>query len=297
MKSLRLPLRCAIVLAFVLVSHTGFAQESLPSDSGNATHTLFTRKNIITYGIVAHSIFTTYIEYKWWWKGDYHPFTFQVEGFLNDYSVGVDKFGHMYTSHFYFHTLYNLLTWGGYDESTTLWVSSLIPAFYAFSIELGDGFSSFHFSPDDLTFNLAGVGYGILQTKYPFFNNFKIKWSYFPSASHLNSFQHPFSADYDRHIYWLTFNVHNLLPASAAQYWPRFLNLAVGYGGNNISSYAVGPKLRKLAIGLDYNLTTIPLEGETWDVVKNIIDLFHLPAPGIRLVESKPPDYELLLSH
>ena len=281
----------------ILMAQRATGQESLPPDSGDTGQSFFNRKNMITFGIAAHTVFTTYIEYQWWWKGDYHPFTFQVEGFLSDYSVGVDKFGHLYTSHFYFHTLYNLMKWGGYDESTTLWVSAVIPAAYAFSIEVGDGFSSYHFSPDDLIFNFSGIGFGILQEQYPFLKNFKIKWSYFPTASNVNSFQHPFSADYDAHIYWMSFNVHNLLPESAARYWPKLLNVAVGYGGNNISTGAVGPLLRKLAIGLDYNLTSIPLDGDTWDLVKNTLDLFHLPAPGARFVESKPPEYKLFLLH
>ncbi len=279
----------------VIAVESAAAQDVVPSDSVSRTPSLFTRRNLITYGIVAHSIFTTYVEYKWWWKGDYHPFTFEVEGFVNDYSVGVDKLGHMYTSHFYFHTLHDLLRWGGYEESTSLWVSAIIPFVYAFSIELGDGFSSFHFSPDDLAFNTMGIVYGVLQEEYPLLKNFKYKWSYFPSASHLNSFVHPFSADYDSHIYWITFNVHNLLPERISHYWPRFLNLAVGYGGQNISIGDEGPKLRKFAIGFDYDLTSIPLDGDTWDLIKNLVDNFHFPAPGVRIIQNEPAKFKPLL--
>jgi len=288
-----------IALTSIFLSQSAVAQREEGNAADDSTHAFFSRKNVITYGIVAHSIFTTYVEYKWWWEGNYHPFQFQYEGFLKDYALGVDKIGHTYTSHFYFHTLHNLMKWGGYDESTDLWVSSIIPAVYALSIEIGDGFSSFNFSPDDLGFNLLGVGYGLLQVKVPFFNNFKIKWSYFPSASRLNSFKHPFSDDYDDHIYWLAINVHDLLPEQAATYWPRFLNIALGYGGKNISVDLLnsGPMLRKFAIALDYNIPTIPLDGDTWEAVKNIVDLFHFPAPGVRFVETEPAEFKPVLLH
>jgi hypothetical protein len=282
-------------LLLLVVSQSSFGQGIVPAVSGDTTTSFFNRRNVITYGIVAHTVFTTYVEYQWWWKGDYHPFHYRAEGFLNDYSLGVDKMGHFYTSHFYFTTLYNLMKWGGYDESTNLWASTLIPALYALSIEIGDGYSTYQFAPDDLTANLLGVGYGLLQVKYPFFKNFKVKWSYFPGAAYRNSFKHPFSDDYDDHIYWLSMNVQNLLPESMGKYWPRFLNVAVGYGGKNISTGAVGPSFRKVAIALDYNLTTIPLEGETWDVVKNIVDLFHFPSPGVRIIEGQPAEFKPLL--
>jgi hypothetical protein len=290
----------AIALTYIFLSQSAVAQSGEEGAANDTTHSFFSRKNVITYGIVAHSIFTTYVEYRWWWKGDYHPFHYQVEGFFNDYSLGVDKVGHFYTSHFYFHTLHNLMKWGGYDESTSLLVSSLIPAVYALSIEIGDGYSSFMFSPDDLAFNLLGIGYGMLQSKLTFLNNFKVKWSYYPGATYLNSFKHPFSSDYDDHIYWLCMNVHNLLPESMGYYWPKFLNLAVGYGGTNISNDAVlagRVPLRKFAIALDYNITTIPLDGDTWEVVKNIVDLFHFPAPGVRIIQNEPAEFKPLLLH
>lgn len=291
--------RGRVILAFVPLFALQFssAQVETTSASKDTTHSIFNRKNLITYGIVAHSVFTTYVEYRWWWEGNYHPFRFQVEGFLNDYSLGVDKVGHLYTSHFYFHVLHNLMKWGGHDESTNLWVSTLVPALYALSIEIGDGYSTYQFAPDDLAFNLLGVAYGFLQAKHPFFNNFKIKWSYFPAANRLNTFQHPFSDDYNDHIYWLSINVHNLLPEEAQSYWPKFLNVAVGYGGQNISKGSVGPQLRKFAVAFDYNLTVLPLEGDTWEVIKNIVDLFHFPAPGVRFVEGEPAEGRALILH
>lgn len=80
--------------------------------------------------------------------------------------MGVDKVGHIYTSYLYFNPLYNVMKWGGYDESTTMWVSVIVPALYAISLEIGDGFSHYEFAPDDLLANSLGLGYAVLNTQY-----------------------------------------------------------------------------------------------------------------------------------
>ena len=256
---------------------------------------LFSRKATLTYGIAIHSALAIILEYKWWWHNDYHPFEIEDEGFLDDYSLGVDKFGHFYTSYFYFNALQNLMRWGGYDETTKLWVSVSIPALYAISLEIGDGFSHYEFAPDDLLANALGLGYGILQRKYRYLDNFIFKWSYIPTGEYRGRFNYPITNDYDGHIYWLSFKMHNLLPEPVKQYWPKFLNLAVGYGAVNASVGSTMPMKSKYAISLDYNLTELPLEGETWETVKNIFDLLHFPAPGVRNVQGERPQFKPLL--
>ncbi len=282
------------LIVCALLCYEGSAQPVVEVQEPDTTQSLLSRKTLITTAIVAHTAFTFVLEYQWWWQDNYHKFGFVREGFWHDYSLGVDKLGHFFTHYVYFHALYNILGWGGYDESTVLWASTMIPALYGLSLEIGDGYSSYLFSPEDLTADFLGIGYGFLQVKYPFLNNFKVKWSYYPAA-HNNTFDHPFSEDYDGHIYWISFNVHNLLPESARGYWPKLLNIAVGYGGKNIWTGATGPAFRKLAISLDYNLMTIPLDGDTWDRIKYVVDLFHLPAPGVRIIQNEPAEFKPLL--
>ncbi len=57
---------------------------------------------------------------------------------------------------------------------------------------------------------MIGLGYGMLQTEVPFLQNFNLKWSYVPA----DGYRLPprFTDHYDAHTYWLTINVHNLLP-------------------------------------------------------------------------------------
>lgn len=274
-------------------------------DSTSTLPWYFQRKSLITAGIAAHTLFTTYLEYKWWWEGNYHPFRFENDGFWHNYSLGVDKIGHFYTSYAYSTILYELFTWGGYSESTAKWWSFGISFFYALSIEIGDGFSTYAFSMTDLSANVLGIGYAFLQHEVPWFNNFKFKWSYYPSGKIPFDGYFRITDDYDGHLYWLSIDVYNLLPEKAKSYWIPYLNLAIGYGGENIYGrppwvggtpiVPQGPRTRKIAISLDYNLSAILPGSDTWRTLGRLIDLYHFPAPGVRKIIGKPTEVKPLL--
>ncbi len=188
------------------------------------------------------------------------------------------------------------MKWGEYSEKKSILIGAAIPTIYAISVELGDGFSSYNFSPDDLASNILGIGYGILQVKKPFFKNFKVKWSYYPTPSNLfQNKKKSITDDYDGHLYWLSCNVHNLLPKKMQPYWPRFLNLAVGYGVKNRMPGVNDPIARKFTFGIDYNISSIPLKGASWKLVKDFLDLFHFPAPGIRKIQGEPAEFKAFI--
>lgn len=290
-------LKSLCILPLILLLHGAYGQEVTDSLSkAPSIEKSFNRKLLVAPAIITNTVGMVYLEYKWWWKGNYHPFTYQYEGFLNNYSFGVDKIGHFYISHLYYHALYNTMKWAGYGDKSSMIVGTAIPAAYALSVELGDGFSSYNFSPDDLASNLIGIGYGVLQTKVPFFKNFEIKWSYYPSSWAL--YKDPkisLTDDYDGHVYWLSCNVHKLLPMRVKNYWPRFLNLAVGYGVKNEVPGVNSPEARKFTFGIDYNFSALPLKGSTWKLTQSILDLFHFPAPGIRKIQGEKATYKVIL--
>ena len=99
--------------------------------------------------------------------------------------------------------------------------------------------------------------------------------------------------------------MHNLLSESAQAYWPKFLNLSIGYGGENIYGrppWAPGPEIvssgtpaRKFVISLDYNLSSLSTTTDTWTALKHIFDLFHYPAPAVRFVQGKSPVFKPFL--
>src|SRR5512140_766910 len=112
-----------------------------------------TRKAISTVafgGVLVGSLVGSYFD---WWNEDSRSFHFTQEGWFQDYSLGIDKCGHAYTSYFYFHTFRNLLLWGGARPSTAFWWASGATAFFAVSVEIGDGLSPIGFSFEDLAAN------------------------------------------------------------------------------------------------------------------------------------------------
>ena len=261
------------------------------------------RKTLLNYSLVTYSLASFYVEYQWWWKGNYKNFQYGNDGFLNNYSLGVDKAGHFYTSYFYFNALYEFMDWGGFDETTKLITSMAIPAFYALSIELNDGFTYFSFSGYDLTANMLGIGYGVLQRQYPYLNNFKFKWSYYPSGIIPLDNKFIIANDYDGHIYWLSVDVNGVLPERLKGYWPKYLNIAAGYGAKNVSHRNAwlglispnGPKKRKFAFSIDYNLGSFEVKDDFLNVVRNIVDYLHFPAPGLKSIEGQGTVFTPLL--
>nr|AOR51173.1 hypothetical protein [uncultured bacterium pAM1] len=264
------------------------------------------KNTAVTYGLVAYSGATVYLQYHWWWEGNYHAFRSENDGFWDNYSLGVDKVGHFYTSYLYFSVAHEFFRWADYDEETSMWLAILFPAFHALSIEIGDGFSTYAYSNVDLVANSLGIGYGILQTKIPFFNNFTFKWSYYPSGIIPFDGRFRITDDYDGHIYWLSADIYQLLPASMQEYYPRWLSIAVGYGGKNISGRpswigtpisSPGRPERKWAVSFDYNLMELPMEGGLWNPVKTLLNRFKFPAPGVRKTQGGTEEFVPVILH
>ncbi len=275
-----------LILVFLLFGMSrALPQDSTYSFNGFKQENGSPTRKLVASGIMASIIGTSVVwSVDAWWQGRSHPFNFHNEGWFNDYSLGVDKVGHAYASYFYFHTFHNVMLWGGFDPSTALWWGAGITELLALFLEVGDGFSTFGFSYEDLLSNTLGVTYGLLQVKVPFLQNFSLKWSYIPAGQRdaLNFTQH-----YDAHTYWLSCNIHGLLPDEWKDYWPRFVQLAAGY------SVDANQTRREGVIGLDFNLEIFPAPNPDILLLQKTINMFHVPAPAIKLTERKEPRYYL----
>jgi hypothetical protein len=240
-------------------------------------------------GLIAQQAASFYLEYNWWWKHNYKPFSMRSDGGFNNYSLGIDKVGHFYVSYMYSNLLYELMKWADFKESNSEWVSIALPFAWALSIEIGDGYSDFAFSPQDLLANSIGIAYAVAQRKVPYLQYFNCKFSYYPSNYHfINQFKGwSLTSDYDGHIYWVTADINGLLPRSAKKFWPKYLNLGLGYGINNFTEIAkgVGQNLnmqREYLFGLDFNLSNIATKNKTTKIILKAIDYIHFPAPGMK---------------
>jgi hypothetical protein len=279
-------LNVPVVSLLMLVSLDARGQDSASVVSIPSSSSPFTTRKIIASGMVGGVLVGSMVSsYFDWWKGAGHRFHFVHEGTAGDYSLGIDKAGHMYTSFAYFNIFRNIMLWGGYDEPVAFWWAAGTTAFFAVSIEIGDGLTPLGFSPEDLAFNLCGLGFGMLRSQIPLLESFTLKWSYVPP----DGYRWPprFTNHYDGHTYWLACDLHSLLPEPVREAWPSFLRFAVGYGVDDNQTR------REFAIGLDFNLGSFDVESRDLRLLRQTLDLYHLPAPAVKFTEHRAPRYYL----
>jgi Predicted periplasmic lipoprotein (DUF2279) len=268
------------------------SQDSVIVTDGYRQTTGWTTRKILAASFVGTIMLTTmYDSYNTWWKDSEKPFSFlghSVENWMSGPHQGIDKPGHFFGAYVMTKTIRNILLWGGNDRATAFWWSAAFGLWNGLQIEIGDGFSPYGFDYQDLVVDFAGVGFEMLRAEVPMLQNFDFKFSYWSKTG----FRSPanFVNDYDAMGIWLTVNLHNLLPSSMRGYWPKFLQLAVGYG------VAEKETRRKFAIGLDFNLEAFDFGNEDLLLTQRVLNIVHLPAPAIRIVEDAHPSYRLFFT-
>lgn len=268
--------------SLLLLQSTALSQSA---DSAAADRSFWSRHNLSKVGAITLVGGTLAYGAGVWWVHDTRSFHYWNAGWWED-SFGVDKVGHMFTSYYMFHALHELLLWGGHEPDKAFWWATGVSAFHGLAIEIGDGFSDYGFDYRDVLSNYTGIAYGVLQNQVPFFRNFDLKWSlYYP----LNRHSFKVNALYDYHIYWMSARVEELLPQTVKPYWPDWLQIAFGLGTKDHVTR------RTYVLSLDYNLEKIPVEGRDLNLIKKLLNMFHLPAPGVKFSKGHPPEWQLLL--
>jgi len=276
------------IFIIIIVSYISISAQEITTGVDSTGESFFNKKFISAAGVSGIYIGTIIDSYYTWWQDDKRPFTLlSGDWFDKNADNGIDKLGHFYTSYLFYKVQKNLFLWGGYSESTAKTLSASLSMLMALIIEVGDGFSRYGFDYKDFVFNTGGLGYAVLQDEIPYLKNFNVKWSYIPTAGF--SFPPRFSHHYEGHIYWLTFNIHGIVSPFTDTFWPEYIQPAVGYsiGKNSESEYI---------LGVDINL--LPLfrsDDPVIEYIGDIINLFHIPSPGIKFTERRKPQYELLL--
>lgn len=269
------------LLSLLLLGPPCFGQDTLSAEGFERIDGFHGRKVIATGAVGTLLVGSLVDSYYAWWKGASKPFTLYSENWLGPPHLGIDKAGHFFTSYFYFNTFRNIMLWGGYSRSTADWWAVGTAGFFALSIEIGDGLSEYGFDYQDLVFNAGGIGYGMLQSEYPFLRMFNFKWSYVPKEGY--RFPPRFTEHYDAHTYWLAVNVNELVPSSVEPYWPDFLQIAVGYSvDDNVTK-------REVVIGLDLNLEVLPAPSEDFLLLQKTVNMFHFPMPAVKFTDGREP--------
>ena len=87
---------------------------------------ILNKKNLVIAALVLQQVGSTAIEYDWWWKDSTNAFHFEKDGFWRNYSYGIDKFGHAYTSYLYFTAINESMRWAGFSDKSRRYTSIIL---------------------------------------------------------------------------------------------------------------------------------------------------------------------------
>jgi len=215
-----------------------------------------------------------------WWKDNRTSFHFQNDW---QYALWSDKLGHFFAATLLVHAFSAGLEAANFQTNDAMLYGTITALAFQYYVEIEDGFgANWGFSPGDAIANTLGAGYALSQFYFPYLQNFQFKYSYYPSVK-MRRGEHNGNIfdDYEGQKIWLSFNMKNILSGSIAEVWPAFINLAVGMGSKDLDG--LGGGRREIFIALDFNVLELPLHGKIGNFVKNTLNYFHLPMPGLRI--------------
>ncbi len=226
-----------------------------------------------TYGYV--------IQNNIWWKGEQDDFHFNNNQDYK-YALNADKLGHFYFAYLTTNIYSDLFQWAGIKKRNALLYGGLVAFSFQTFTEVRDGFSKgYGFSWGDFTANFLGAAYPSLQEYYPALKPFNFKISFYPSEKYKSGEHAYILDDYESTYNWLSIDVNELLPKSAKEIFPDFINVAIGHSVKNLDGFGSGN--HELFIGLDWDFEALPGEGKFWKTIKRWLNFYHFPAPAVKV--------------
>ncbi|HCQ11827.1 DUF2279 domain-containing protein [Flavobacterium sp.] len=289
--------RFGIVLFFFLINTTSiFSQSSIdsflkPSDSLNKQ-----RRNglVISEAVVATGALVALNQL---WYADYPKSDFH---FINDNDqwLQMDKVGHVYSSYHLGSFGAQALKWSGCDRKSQLIYGSTLGFVFLSAVEVFDGYSSeWGFSLGDFAANAGGTALYVSQELawkeqriVPKFSFHTTKYASARPEVLGSSVSEQLFKDYNGQTYWLSANIHSFFKNSKI---PKWLNIAVGYGGEGIvtgSDDLVNPiffpeqqRTRQFYLSFDADLTKIKTNSHILKTIFSVFNTIKIPAPTFEI--------------
>ncbi len=301
------------LLFLLLISASTFAQQT------DTTQLHFLEKSpqlhkgrvigLSTTAAVSYSAFVYGLSQYWYKNFEKSPFHFYND---NGEWNQMDKVGHTWTA--YSESLYmiELYRWAGVKDKKAIWIGGLLGSSYQATIEVLDGYSKkWGASPTDILANTVGVvmvmGQELawqeqrIQCKFSThlhkYDNFTDEIQTRVLNLYGKSFAEKVLKDYNAQTYWLSVNPFHFSPNSSSNF-PKWLNVSVGYGVENIfggfeNEWTVEdeimidrtdiPRLRQYYLSLDVDFTQIPTRSRFLKMFFKALNIFKCPAPTLEL--------------
>lgn len=181
----------------------------------------------------------------------------------HSYSGGADKTGHLMSYYFQKRALNWMFIQMGNDLDTANNYSTIVAGMLGFVVEVGDGFSNYLFSYEDVIMDLVGVMFAYYADKYPWFDELiGLKWEYWPSVDQKryekNAIHNP-TSDYSGQKYWISLKGTGIPAINHT--WGRYASLDFGYYTRGYIPHSGPsewtPPYRAYSLSLSLNLSEI----------------------------------------
>lgn len=232
------------------------------------------------------------------WYKDYPQSNFH---FINDNNewLQMDKIGHVYSSYHLGRVGAEMLQWSGASKKEQLVYGATLGLSFLTIVEVFDGFSQeWGASSGDLIANVTGTGLYISQELLwneqriiPKFSFHQTKYASLRPQTLGSNFNEQILKDYNGQTYWLSFNIYAFTKSNNI---PKWLNLAVGYGGEGmlygnikeaIKNNYKQESFRHLYLSFDVDLTKIKTKSHFLQTIFTVFNTIKIPAPTLQLVD------------
>lgn len=232
------------------------------------------------------------------WYKDYPKSSFH---FINDNNqwLQMDKLGHMYSTYHLGRLGSEMLQWSGASQKEQLIYGSTLGLGFLTVVEVFDGFSQeWGASSGDIIANVSGTALYVSQELLwneqriiPKFSFHQTKFAAQRPETLGASRNEEILKDYNGQTYWLSFNIHSFAKDS---FFPKWLNLAIGHGGEGmlygndaeaIENGIIQDPYRQFYLSLDIDLTKITTKSHFLKTVFSIFNTIKIPAPTLQYNE------------
>jgi hypothetical protein len=185
---------------------------------------------------------------------------FQNEGWFDRETDegGADKLGHFYTSYLFSHLFAGQYERWDFDKDQAIRLGALSSLAVTGLIEVGDAFSDYGFSYEDMIFNTLGAAAGYLLWSFPDLSRkIDLRVEYNPFTS--GGYQFDVTTNYDRLSFLMAIKADGF--DFIENPYLKYLELHIGFRARNYDDYSGRPDtdLRKqfLYVGIGLNLSKL----------------------------------------
>ncbi len=232
------------------------------------------------------------------WYRDFPRSSFHFEDDILHWKQ-LDKLGHITSAYNISNASYKMFRWAGLDNKRSALYGSITSTLFMTSIEVLDGFSKeWGFSVSDQAANMVGAG--MFYSQQLTWESQKIKPRYSFTSSGIEKYRPELLGsnkienmlkDYNGMTFWLSMNLNMF--SQKNEFFPKWLNIAVGYGGDGMLGSLENPskhkgqplpeleRYRQWYLAPDIDLTQINTESQLLQLIFDALDFVKIPAPAI----------------